>query len=102
MTTAAPEELATTYFGEVWIPPAGEALCAEIDPDAWFPEKGAAGQTSLAEVRAVCLRCPLLSECRAWGIAHPYEHGIWGGLSPRQRQAAYRRQHGSQRTREAA
>ncbi|WP_115728052.1 WhiB family transcriptional regulator [Actinomyces culturomici] len=28
----------------------------------------------------ICARCPVLDECRAYGIANPREFGIWGGL----------------------
>jgi WhiB family transcriptional regulator, redox-sensing transcriptional regulator len=37
------------------------ALCAQTDPDAWFPGQGDSGEWALA----VCRRCPVLAICDA-------------------------------------
>lgn len=34
--------------------------------------------------RDICSTCPVLDECREYGILHEYQ-GIWGGLSGRER-----------------
>lgn len=66
-----------------------DAVCAQSDPEAFFPEPG---QPNLAvEARAVCAWCPVLVECRDWAIARPGVTGIWGGTSDRERQAMRRR-----------
>lgn len=51
------------------------ALCAQADPDAWFPEKG----KNCAAVRRICFRCPVRAQCLNYGLDE--EHGIWGGLT---------------------
>ncbi|QQC89866.1 WhiB family transcriptional regulator [Streptomyces alfalfae] len=87
MTTTAPAE-ATAPANEpqtdAW---ETSALCAQTDPEAFFPEKGA----SVREAKRVCLACPVRPECLAYALAHRGLTGIWGGLTPRER-AHLRRQ----------
>lgn len=53
------------------------ALCAETDPELFFPQHSDWHKAVLA--RAVCARCPVVAECREAGL---YEaDGIWGGLT---------------------
>ncbi|GLL16253.1 hypothetical protein GCM10017577_74130 [Pseudonocardia halophobica] len=57
------------------------ATCREIDADLFFPEdRQPAGQ-----VKAVCRSCPVQPECLATAIATGEAHGIWGGLTYRER-----------------
>ena len=64
-------------------PPArmAEALCAEVDPDLFYPEKGG----STREAKQVCARCSVQAECLAYALNHDERFGIWGGTSERQR-----------------
>ena len=57
------------------------ALCAQTDPEAFFPEKG--GPTRVA--KKVCLGCDVRSECLDYALANDERFGIWGGLSERER-----------------
>jgi WhiB family redox-sensing transcriptional regulator len=41
--------------------------------------------------KSVCARCPVRRECLEHALANDERHGIWGGLSPRQRKALVRR-----------
>ena len=70
------------------LPPRFEqpALCAETDPEVFFPDKG--GETGAA--KSVCRRCKAREECLAWAIEHD-EHGVWGGTSRIQRLRIQRR-----------
>lgn len=63
------------------------ALCAQVDPDLWFPPPGTAGE----DAKAICRRCHLRPECLEWALHVGYEHGIWGGLSGKGRAAERRR-----------
>ena len=63
---------------EPWM---ADALCTEVDPDAFFPEKGG----STKEARAVCAECPVQAECLAYALRNDERYGIWGGLSERER-----------------
>lgn len=64
------------------IPNLPGALCAESDPDAWFPE---GGQPGIAAVRVICAACPVAAPCLEWALEH-YEQGIWSGTTRHQRQ----------------
>lgn len=57
------------------------ALCAQVDPELWFPEKG--GPT--VEAKAVCAKCLLRRQCLEYALSHDERFGIWGGLSERER-----------------
>jgi WhiB family redox-sensing transcriptional regulator len=63
------------------------ALCAQADPDAWFPEPGQRNDVP----KAICSRCPVQQECLDHAIEND-EMGIWGGMTEaergRQEQAA--------------
>ena len=57
------------------------ALCAETDPEAFFPEKG--GTTRAA--KSVCKKCEVRAECLEYALANQERFGVWGGLSERER-----------------
>ena len=58
-----------------------EALCAQTDPEAFFPEKGG----STREAKRVCQVCPVRAECLDYALANDERFGIWGGMSERER-----------------
>ena len=58
-----------------------EALCAQTDPEAFFPEKGG----STREAKRVCTGCTVRAECLEFALANDERFGIWGGLSERER-----------------
>ncbi|EPH02421.1 hypothetical protein HMPREF1531_01727 [Propionibacterium sp. oral taxon 192 str. F0372] len=58
-----------------------QALCAQTDPEAFFPEKGG----STREAKKVCQSCPVRSDCLDYALANDERFGIWGGLSERER-----------------
>ncbi|KGM08511.1 WhiB family transcriptional regulator [Cellulomonas bogoriensis] len=57
------------------------ALCAQTDPEAFFPEKGG----STREAKKVCMGCDVRSECLEYALENDERFGIWGGLSERER-----------------
>ena len=57
------------------------ALCAQTDPEAFFPEKGG----STREAKRICSGCEVRAECLEYALAHDERFGIWGGLSERER-----------------
>ncbi len=63
------------------------ALCAQTDPEAFFPEKGG----STREAKKVCASCDVRSECLDYALEHDERFGIWGGLSERERRKLKRR-----------
>ena len=57
------------------------ALCAQTDPEAFFPEKGG----STREAKRICSGCEVRAECLEYALANDERFGIWGGLSERER-----------------
>ena len=57
------------------------ALCAQTDPEAFFPEKGG----STREAKRICTGCEVRGECLEYALEHDERFGIWGGLSERER-----------------
>jgi WhiB family redox-sensing transcriptional regulator len=62
------------------------ALCAEVDPDLFFPEKG----DSTAAARRVCAACEVRAQCLVWALDHGEIHGVWGGVTGRARRGLRR------------
>ncbi|GII99304.1 transcription factor WhiB [Sediminihabitans luteus] len=63
------------------------ALCAQTDPEAFFPEKGG----STREAKKVCSGCEVRAECLEYALENDERFGIWGGLSERERRKLKRR-----------
>jgi WhiB family redox-sensing transcriptional regulator len=63
------------------------ALCAQTDPEAFFPEKGG----STREAKRICSGCEVKAECLEYALAHDERFGIWGGLSERERRKLKKR-----------
>jgi WhiB family redox-sensing transcriptional regulator len=57
------------------------ALCAEVDPEIFFVEKGG----STAPAKRVCRSCEVRAECLQYALDHDERFGIYGGLSERER-----------------
>lgn len=58
-----------------------QALCAYVDPDVFFPEKGGSSR----EAKRICSQCSVAQECLEYALANDERFGIWGGLSERER-----------------
>lgn len=58
-----------------------DALCAQTDPDAFFPEDG---NLTLA-AKAVCARCDVAAQCLQYALDNRIDHGVFGGVSAMQR-----------------
>ncbi len=58
-----------------------QALCAQTDPEAFFPEKGG----STREAKRICVGCEVKQECLEYALMQDERFGIWGGLSERER-----------------
>lgn len=73
------------------------ANCLGVDPDLFFPERGA----STKEAKAVCQGCEVRDDCLEYALANGEKFGIWGGLSERERRRI-RRQRALARAADAA
>jgi WhiB family redox-sensing transcriptional regulator len=61
--------------------PLDQALCAQTDPDSFFPEKG----QSTADAKRTCMACEVRVQCLDYALSHGEQYGVWGGLSERER-----------------
>jgi WhiB family redox-sensing transcriptional regulator len=57
------------------------ANCLGVDPDLFFPERGA----STREAKEVCRGCIVRGQCLEYALVHSEKFGIWGGMSERER-----------------
>lgn len=63
------------------------ARCRDADPALFFAR-------GLAEARPalrLCDRCPVKEPCLRYALEQDIDHGVWGGLTERQRRALLRR-----------
>lgn len=69
-----------------------DAQCRAYDPELFFPV-GTSGpaQVQTEEAKAVCVFCPVQTECLAWAFETGQDHGVWGGMSEAERRAVVRR-----------
>lgn len=81
MTLTSIESLRETLRpqdGDDW---RAEALCAEVDPEIFYPEKG----QSTREAKRLCLTCSVSEQCLQYALRNNEDAGIWGGTSPQER-----------------
>ena len=64
-----------------------DALCAETDPEAFFPEKGG----STRDAKRICESCEVREQCLEYALQNDERFGIWGGLSERERRKLRKR-----------
>ena len=64
-----------------------DSLCAQTDPEAFFPEKGG----STRDAKKICSSCEVRSSCLEYALENDERFGIWGGLSERERRKLRKR-----------
>ena len=62
------------------------ALCAETDPEIFFPPKGNLGLDAIK----ICDRCSVRTECLEDALEHWDQIGIWGGMTSNARKRLWR------------
>jgi WhiB family redox-sensing transcriptional regulator len=72
-----------SIIAEVLMPPewTKKALCAEIDPEIFFPDKG----DKTAHVKQICKACDVRAECLEYSLQNNERFGVWGGLTEHDR-----------------
>jgi WhiB family redox-sensing transcriptional regulator len=69
------------------------AACRAVEGDLFFPadgERGLAKRRRERAAKAVCVGCPVREECASYAISTREPHGVWGGLSERERERIWR------------
>jgi WhiB family transcriptional regulator, redox-sensing transcriptional regulator len=59
------------------------AACRGADLEVFFPGRG----ETAGPARRVCAQCPVQQPCLDYAITNRITHGIWGGLTERERRA---------------
>ena len=72
------DDLAIPQEDEKW---QDKSLCAQTDPEIFFPEKGG----STRDAKRICRGCEVKAECLGYALDNDERFGIWGGLSERER-----------------
>ena len=69
------------------------AACVGEPTVTFFPEQWVSGtipgrpDPRYAKARLICARCPVREECLAYAQSNSIPHGMWGGLTPRERRS---------------
>ena len=74
------EAMSLFFVDQPW---AADGLCAQTDPDAFFPDLGG----SVKQAKKVCAQCDVRAECLDWALSTNERFGVWGGKSERERRA---------------
>ena len=64
------------------------AACRGVDSSVFFHpenERGAAKDERDRLAKRVCVRCPVIQECRRHALSVREPYGVWGGLSAAER-----------------
>jgi WhiB family transcriptional regulator, redox-sensing transcriptional regulator len=83
VTNVQHEEAAYQAATAAW---QSRANCLGVDPELFFPERGA----STREAKEVCRGCVVRNDCLEYALANGEKFGIWGGLSERERRKVRR------------
>lgn len=75
----------------------GAPLCAETDPELFFPVEPFDGSkriieyySSESEAKAICGKCPYQLDCLTYALKSSDLQGIWGGTTAKDRTAIRR------------
>jgi WhiB family redox-sensing transcriptional regulator len=65
---------------------ASRGACRSTNPDELFVQGAAQNRA-----KAVCMGCPVRTECLSDALDNHVEFGVWGGMTERERRALLRR-----------
>ena len=63
----------------------GSQICAQTDPELFFPESSAEVQSNLRVVKPLCRSCEFKNPCLLYALQHPELQGIWAGTTETER-----------------
>ena len=55
--------------------------CRGIDPEIFYPDS----DEEAVEAKGICLLCPVRETCLEYALTVREKHGVWGGLTERER-----------------
>jgi WhiB family redox-sensing transcriptional regulator len=69
-----------------------QGACRAEDPDLFFHpegERGPSRRNRANAAKAICARCPVVTDCAAHSLAVREPYGVWGGMSEDDRETVY-------------
>ena len=81
MTAAKPRHRTPAPPVAAWTGWRYQAACRGADLQVFFPGRGESAEPA----RQICAGCPVRQPCLDYAISHAITHGIWGGLTERDR-----------------
>ena len=63
----------------------GSQVCAQIDPDLFFPENSSDTRLNIQVARKICGSCEFSVPCLEYALEHRELLGIWSGTTETQR-----------------
>ena len=84
MSYTAPIDLVAWLARPTWMQ---DAACRGVDPDLFYPERGA----DTTKPKGICRGCPVRGDCIDYALINVEKFGIWGGFSERERRALRRK-----------
>jgi len=69
----------------------GTQVCAQIDPELFFPDNPAETPVKLRVVKPICNSCDFQAPCLEYAVANPELLGIWAGTTEKDRRELRRR-----------
>jgi WhiB family redox-sensing transcriptional regulator len=64
-----------------------DAACRGTGPHLFHPDEDEDGHAVVTAAKRVCAGCPVADPCLEYALDNRIVHGVWGGLSVRQRRA---------------
>jgi Transcription factor WhiB len=61
------------------------ASCRGMDPSIFFPGAESRRGWTEARAKAVCEKCPVITQCRQYALDAAEPYGIWGATTPLER-----------------
>jgi WhiB family redox-sensing transcriptional regulator len=81
--TAAEASMSVAWQRDDW---RSRGACLAADPDLFFPISATGSSAAqVAEAKAICASCPVLSDCLGFALAQRDMQGIWGGTTDSER-----------------
>lgn len=76
-----------------------QAKCDGQDTETFYPPRDHTYSAHAERARAICHgdgtlrdpRCPVIRDCLLYALVMPDQHGVWGGMSSRERKTLHRR-----------
>lgn len=65
------------------------ANCRGVDPETFFVSGAVDNRAAIR----VCGGCPVQEPCLQYALAEEIDHGVWGGLTERQRRSLQRQRY---------